>query len=332
MDSSPGSSDSSEDDIDSIVAWEPQSVLDRFAVGLYTSFYAGIRWILIVTAVSILAGLLLVTGLSAIVDPFVFSMVILSIVPALGLALFIKMAEVGVQEPLTLLTATFLLGVLFAGFAGVLNSVGFLIFGTVPVASTILFYYFVVGPVEEGIKLLAVRLYAYRDIRFDAVIDGAIYGAVAGLGFATIENALYITAEIEVIGSPIPVVEEVGDIAAIRALAGPGHVIYSAIAGYYLGMAKFNPGYAGPLIIKGLTIAALIHATYNVLVQILPGMLIELTGIGVLSGLLVFIIVYDGLAAYYLYRKLAGYRRAYRASRHQEEQLDSPELVEFDSR
>lgn len=43
---------------------------------------------------------------------------------------------------------------------------------------------------EESVRLLAVRLYAYNDARFAAVIDGAVCGAIAGLGFATIENGI----------------------------------------------------------------------------------------------------------------------------------------------
>lgn len=321
-----------EDDLEAVVAWEPNSVLDRFAVGLYRSLAASLRWLLIVTAAAILATLLVVTGLGAVTDPLIFSLVLLSAVPALGLAAFIWMADVGAEEPMTLLVATFLLGMLFAGFAGVLNSLGFLALSLVPLLSTVLFYYFVVGPVEEGIKLLAVRLYAYRHRRFDAVIDGAVYGAAAGLGFATIENALFITAAVEVLGSPTTVIDAVGETTAIRALAGPGHVIYSAIAGYYLGMAKFNPRYAGPLVLKGLTIAALIHATYNVLVQLVPSALVGVGGVGLLTALLVFIVVYDGLAAYYLYRKLARYRRAYRAVRRRDRPPGTPEMTEFDGR
>ncbi len=318
-------------DLADAVSWEPESTLDHLSVWLYRSIASGIRFILILASIGILATLLIVTGLGAVTDPLVFSLVVLSAVPALGLAIFIKMADVGVNEPLTVLTGTFLLGMLFAGFAGILNSVGFLVLSVIPLFTTVLFYYLVVGPVEEGIKLLAVRLYAYRHRRFDAVIDGAIYGAAAGLGFATIENALYITASLELVGPTRTVIETIGETTVVRALAGPGHVIYSAIAGFYLGMAKFNPRFAGPLVIKGLTVAALIHATYNLLVQIIPGFVTAVTGVGFFTALVVFIIVYDGLAAYYLYRKLMGYRRAYRSTRGSGGNRGKPELIEFDA-
>lgn len=311
--------------------WEPSSVLDRLAVSLHQSIISSFRWILIITAFSILLTLVVVTGLGAVTDPVILAMVILSVAPALGLVAFIKLADVGVQEPLSILTVTFLLGLLLAVFAGILNGLGLLALSAIPVFSTLLFFYLVVGPVEEGIKLLAVRLFAYQHRRFDAVIDGAIYGAAAGLGFATIENALYITDSLAVLGASEPVIDAIAETTAVRALVGPGHVIYAAIAGFYLGLAKFNRNYAGPLIIKGLGIAAIIHSTYNAMVQVVPDLLAELFGVSIIGGLLFFIVIYDGLAAYYLYRLLAGYRRAYRDARGRGEDT-SFELVEFDDR
>ncbi|TQR22379.1 hypothetical protein C9J85_12075 [Haloferax sp. wsp5] len=136
-------------------------------------------------------------------------------------------------------------------------------FGLVPFLGQVFFFFLIVGPVEETVKLLAVRLYAYSHDSFNAVIDGAVYGAMAGLGFATIENALYITRNARVGFRRRRIIAAGGTITAVRALAGPGHVIYSAIAGYYLGLAKFNKENAGPIVIKGLILAALVHATYN---------------------------------------------------------------------
>lgn len=322
--------DTDHQSLSDVVAWEPETPLDHTAVWLNRWLHTGLRWLVYITAVVILTGIVIVTGLGAVTDPIVFSLVVLSIVPALGLAAFIVFADVGADEPLSVLTATFLLGVLFAAFAGVLNALGLLLLGVIPVATTILFFYLVVGPVEEGVKLLAVRLHAYRHRSFDAVLDGAIYGAVAGLGFATIENALYITDAIDTLGEPATVLDPLAETAAARALAGPGHVIYSAIAGYYLGLAKFNPQYAGALVIKGLTIAALIHATYNVALQFVPGLFINLAGLSVISAIIAFVIIYDGLAAYYLYRKLARYRRAYLGSRGSKRPAGGPEMTEFD--
>ena len=60
-------------------------------------------------------------------------------------------------------------------------------------------------------------------------MDGIVYATAAGLGFATIENILYVLD---------------GGIAVgiIRAIASvPGHVVFACIWGFALGTAKFRP-------------------------------------------------------------------------------------------
>ena len=192
-------------------------------------------------------------------------------------------------------------------------------------------FFLVVGPVEETVKLLAVRLYAFHSPRFGAVVDGVVYGAVAGLGFATIENAIYIGGVTSEIADPLNLVLTGGAITSVRALAGPGHVIYSAFAGYYLGLAKFNPDNAGPIVVKGLLIAALIHAVYNSLSSVVPLIASELLNIPWFVAFLAFIIVYDGIFLLVLFRKLSRYRQAYHEAH--DNGLDDghpAELTEFD--
>jgi RsiW-degrading membrane proteinase PrsW (M82 family) len=197
-----------------------------------------------------------------------------------------------------------------------------------PLVGFVLFYYLVVGPVEESVKLLAVWLYPYRDSRFDSVVDGAVYGAIAGLGFAAIENVLYITQNIQTPGSMLiqtgigfvdgfaETLEAGGQITAVRGLAGPGHVVYSAFAGYYLGLAKFNRENVGPIVAKGLLIAAFIHATYNTLVGLVPGIVsLIVPGVPILVLFFGFVVVYQGVFFYILYRKLKRYEAAYKRSR-----------------
>ena len=145
-------------------------------------------------------------------------------------------------------------------------------------------------------------------------VDGAVYGAMAGLGFATIENALYITRNLDG-ATPelgLGIIGAGGGITAIRALAGPGHVVYSAFAGYYLGLAKFNPENAGPIVVKGLLIAAFIHATYNSLAGIGSGLIALIPGVpdGIVSFFL-FVLVYQGFFGLILLRKFRRYRVAY---------------------
>ncbi len=337
--------DDSEDLYD-ITDWEPRTALDRLAIKTHRGVIRAGRRFLVALGVFILLVILAFSGAGGLIidDPFILGLAALSAIPAGLLALYIYRTDITTKEPPSLLVATFVLSVLFAGFAAIINGV----FGFVqllPLVGIVLFFYLVVGPVEESVKLLAVWLYPYRDSRFDSVVDGAVYGAVAGLGFAAIENVLYITQNFQtpaavlfqtglgVVDGFAETLEAGGQITAVRGLAGPGHVVYSAFAGYYLGLAKFNPENAGPIVAKGLLIAAFIHATYNTLVGLIPGLVSLLVpGVPILVLFFGFVVVYQGVFFYVLYRKLRRYEAAYERAHEGPERAEEFEVdrTEFD--
>ncbi|WP_255148767.1 PrsW family intramembrane metalloprotease [Halorarius halobius] len=296
-----------------VTGWEPRTATDRVAVSLHGLLRRTAGAVLVLVAALLLVGQLSIIGFAMYRNPTVGLLTAVSVLPAVVLVGAIWYGDATMREPWTTLAATFVLAVLFAAFAALANSVlGPVIKGLVPVVGTALYFYLVVAPIEETVKWLSPRVYAFNTDSFDAVVDGAVYGAVAGLGFATIENALYITQSAIQQGSISgpAAIERAIRTAGTRAFVGPGHVIWSAISGYYLGLAKFDSENAGPIVVKGLLVAALAHATYNTAVSYLPRVGIELTGL----MLLVFVVVYDGIFAYYLYRKISKYRDAYEAS------------------
>ncbi len=321
--------DDSEDLYD-VSTWEPRSTLDKFALGAYRGLRFGTRGFVIFVALLITLVLLAPPAVIVAEDPVVAVFFVLSIVPAALLAGYIWYADITTREPLGLLVVTFVLAALFATFAAIINTLLRPQFDVFPVVGGILFFFLVVGPVEETVKLLAVRVSAYRSQSFDAVINGAVYGAVAGLGFAAIENALYIARTIATIDAEVGLLTAAAGITTVRALVGPGHVIYSAIAGYYLGLAKFNPDHAGPLVVKGLLIAAVVHATYNSTVQVAPEMIATTAPIGTDFAFVGYVIAFDVAIGYYLYRKIVRYNRTYRAVHDETAAHRRPELTEFD--
>ena len=306
-------------DLYDIATWEPRTWVDRTSVRVYGGLVTTTRGVVITLALVILVSQFALTGAAALSNPAIAVFIFLSVVPAAVIVAYVRRSDATGREPLDLLVWTFLLGILFASFAAILNAAAEPLFRSLPLVGTVLFFYLVVGPVEETVKWLAVRLHAYRSDSFRAVVDGAVYGAAAGLGFATIENALYITQqylqasqatgmEAALFGAALPT-------AAVRTFAGPGHVIYSAFAGYYLGLAKYNPKHAGPIAVKGILIAAFIHGTYNVSVTVLPGLVGRL-GLGVSPGMtfLGFVVVFDGFFLWVLLRKLRRYASAFEAT------------------
>ncbi|WP_439027313.1 PrsW family intramembrane metalloprotease [Haloarchaeobius sp. DT45] len=291
-----------------VADWESRTRVDGLAERVHTGLTTTARWgVVLLALVTFVAQLGLVTS-ALWYRPTLGVLTVASVVPAILLAGTIWYWNPTMREPLWPLSVTFLLSVLLASVAATVNSLFQPVVTALPFVGMVVFFFLVVGPIEETVKWLAVRLHAYRTDDFDAVIDGAVYGAVAGLGFATIENALYISKGLFDSGT-IALSGGFGrmlSVATQRAFVGPGHVLYSAIAGYYLGLAKFNPDDRGPIAVKGLLLAAGIHATYNSLVSNLP---YDALGGGV--AFVAFVLAFDGLVGYFLYRKLSRYRTAY---------------------
>ena len=110
----------------------------------------------------------------------------------------------------------------------------------------------VVGPVEEVSKFLAVRLGAYRSRYFEEPMDGLVHGAAASLGFASLENLLYVLS----FGPEVMLVR-----APLSTLA---HLVFGSLWGYGLGLHQQGERRRrGPLLLL-LAGAALLHGAFNV--------------------------------------------------------------------
>ena len=165
-------------------------------------------------------------------------------------------------EPKRLIVMTFLLG-MGLGIPATLLELLF---------TESLFAIILVAPIiEEGLKYSGVRLTVYRSAEFNEPLDGIIYTAALALGFASMENWLYLLAaylnasdmaqSTETL-SPFGVVASVFVVRAF--LSVPSHVLYSSMWGSALGRAKFaDPAQGNAMIQRGLLLAILCHGLFN---------------------------------------------------------------------
>lgn len=128
-----------------------------------------------------------------------------------------------------------------------------------PGAGAVLFSLAVIGPVEEGAKYLVGRLVVFRWRSFDEPVDGLVYGAAIGIGFAAVETLLALASSP---GPSLPLLA--------RALAAPlTHGLFGGLAGLGVSLARFGEGRAGlppaALELGGLAAAALAHGAYDAL-------------------------------------------------------------------
>lgn len=109
--------------------------------------------------------------------------------------------------------------------------------------------------VEEALKLWIVKEHVFRSKHFDEVMDGITYTIIASLGFATLENVLY-------------VLEGGIGIGILRAVISvPSHALFSGIMGFYIGKSKFakEKKQGNKLLLRGLLFAIFYHGTFNFL-------------------------------------------------------------------
>ena len=142
--------------------------------------------------------------------------------------------------------------------------------------------------IEEVAKFLAVYLIVYRDKEFDEPMDGIVYAAAAALGFASVENVLYllrINAQTPAASGPEFFFSTLFTVFTVRALLTvPGHVIFSLMWGEALGIAKFaRPERRAALIRNGLLLAIGVHAAFNFLVTAVPTVSLVMLGAAVFA-------------------------------------------------
>jgi RsiW-degrading membrane proteinase PrsW (M82 family) len=182
-------------------------------------------------------------------------LLLLALAPCLFLLWYFYHRDKYEPEPKKNIIKIFLLGAVMVIPAGLLEmGIGAGIDAvTVGIANAFIMSFFVIAPIEELLKYFAVKQWIYRSLEFDEVMDGIVYTVAASLGFATIENILY-------------VFQHGIQVAIARAfLAIPGHAFFGALMGYYIGRAKFNKEKEGTLLFKGVLLAVLMHGLYDFL-------------------------------------------------------------------
>ncbi len=182
-------------------------------------------------------------------------LLVLALAPVVFLMTYLYVKDEYDREPLRHLIIAFVLGILTAipvVFVGEQLRTLFEVDANSDLFGIIIYAFIVVALTEEGMKYLVLRNYAYRLKEFDEPYDGIMYGATISLGFAAIENVLYVFQGGE-------------DVALLRMVtAVPAHAVFGVLMGYYAGRARFLAK-GSPQIerLKGLLIAVLFHGLYD---------------------------------------------------------------------
>jgi RsiW-degrading membrane proteinase PrsW (M82 family) len=112
----------------------------------------------------------------------------------------------------------------------------------------------VAGATEEACKILMVYWIVWRRPEFDERMDGIVYAARAGLGFALVENVMYLFGQESLRGQI--------ELWMVRAcLAVPGHAIWTGIIGALAARKRFDGKGLG--LVGGYFLAVAFHGAYD---------------------------------------------------------------------
>ena len=179
----------------------------------------------------------------------------LALAPAIAIIFFVIAKDKYNKEPFKNLFVSFLMGILSTVPAIILQ---LLLKGRLEnyfeSASVVYYAFFAFGAVgfsEEFSKFFMLRYYAYRQPAFDEPLDGIIYGVMVSMGFATLENIMYVTQY----GFGTAIVR--------MFLSVPAHACFGVIMGYYIGLAKFDKARSGHFMRMGLLLAIFFHGSFD---------------------------------------------------------------------
>ncbi|MBM3459134.1 MAG: PrsW family intramembrane metalloprotease, partial [Armatimonadetes bacterium] len=113
--------------------------------------------------------------------------------------------------------------------------------------------FLIAGPVEELVKFAAVLILIWPWTHFDETLDGIVYAAAAGAGFALWENFAFMKVE-----GP--------HVILARGPIGTGaHVLFAVLWGGALGFSGHLKGWLPRIwhVGVGLVLASLAHGTFN---------------------------------------------------------------------
>lgn len=107
---------------------------------------------------------------------------------------------------------------------------------------------------EEIAKLFMLWLFLRKNRYFDEKMDGIVYAVCVSLGFAALENIMYLFSNVETFLS-------VGIARAIFAV--PGHFCFGILMGYYYSFAKFYPKTPEKNKVLILVAPIIVHGLYD---------------------------------------------------------------------
>ena len=179
----------------------------------------------------------------------------LALAPAFIVAFYIYIRDKYEKEPIKLLITGLVFGafilvpivrtqnllLLFAPNAGVMTEAFFCAF-------------MVAALTEEFFKYIVLFFLVWRNDNFNERFDGIVYAVFISLGFAGVENLLYVFN---------PSIGGVSTALSRALFAVPGHAFFGVAMGYYFAIARFEPWNRHKHLTLAFFVPFMLHGVYN---------------------------------------------------------------------
>lgn len=179
-------------------------------------------------------------------------LLIISIAPVIIIASYIYIRDKYEREPWKVLLAALVSGMLIVVPVVLVESflMKFIIYFE-NIGKAAYNAFIVAGFTEELFKFLAFIILIWKSKEFNEKFDGIVYSVFISLGFALVENIMY-------------VFENGYSTGIVRAVtAVPAHALFGVIMGYYFGSAKFYPTNSNKYLFAALIYPIILHGIYD---------------------------------------------------------------------
>ena len=199
-----------------------------------------------------------------------YDLLLLALAPVTILCVYIYIRDKYEREPIRLLLTGLIFGAiitapiihvenfvtLFAPNAGLLWEAFFLSF-------------FVASLVEESFKYIILFFLVWKNNNFNERLDGIVYSVFISLGFAAVENVLYVFN---------PYLGGLHTGLARAFISVPAHAFFGVVMGYHFALSKFDQHSKGKHFFYAFFMPFLLHGIYDfILMSNLPYLMVFFT-------------------------------------------------------
>ena len=154
----------------------------------------------------------------------------------------------------------------------------------------ILYWFLVIALTEEFFKYLVVKKLVFKSKYLDEPLDIMLYMIVAALGFAALENILYLFSPADNL-SFNQILNNTVIISFIRFIGATFlHTLASGMLGYFLVIEVYEIEKRGWFFFSGLFLASVFHGLYNFSIMTFTGALQIAVPTTILVGLAIFLV------------------------------------------